>query len=65
LFLHGLQFLRADLCPFFFVGVPAWRNAQHHHREQGKESEKQHHAEPGREGRLRLSAVEWFWRGHG
>jgi hypothetical protein len=64
LLLRSFQFLGANLGAFFLEGSSAGRSPEHHQGEQTEESEKQHHAEPGRESRLRLMAVEWLWRGH-
>jgi hypothetical protein len=64
LLLGRFQFLDADLGAFLFVSIAAGRSAENDQREQAKESEKQDHADPRRESRLRLIALEWFWRGH-
>jgi hypothetical protein len=65
LLLRCLKFFHAGLVALLFVGISARSSAENHQREQAKESEKQHHADPRREGGLRLVAAEWFWRGHG
>jgi hypothetical protein len=65
LLLRGLKFLDPGFCSLLLVSVAARRRAKNDQGEQAKESEKQHHAEPRREGRLRFITTEWFWRGHG
>jgi hypothetical protein len=65
LFLRRFQLLEAGLGAFLFVGITARRGPKHHQREQSKKREEQDHADPRREHRLRLVALDWFGRGHG
>jgi hypothetical protein len=65
LFLRGLEFLHASLGAFLFVRITTRRGAENDQREQAKEREEQNHANPRREHRLWLVALEWFGRGHG
>ena len=64
-FLRVFQFLQARFGAFLFVIRTAGRRFHDDEREQTKEREKEHDAEPGREHPARLIMLKWFFGWHG